>query len=116
MTTVLPDLRTRFAQIDDDYAEAVARHRNLVAKLGSDLDGDDAADTGAKVTVVGEDEAELRRLEERREQMGRALQRLTAGTYGVCEACAQEIPAERLALIPSTTRCVPCQQKAEHRR
>jgi RNA polymerase-binding transcription factor DksA len=37
-----------------------------------------------------------------------ALQRLGAGTYGVCEFCARPIPAERLAARPAARTCVGC--------
>jgi DnaK suppressor protein len=110
---VLPDLRTRFDELDALYAEAVRRHKSLITSLAGDVAGDDVADSGLKVAVTGEDEAEVRRLAERREQMEHALERLSAGTYGVCEACASEIPAERMRLMPGTTHCVSCKQKAE---
>jgi RNA polymerase-binding transcription factor DksA len=42
-----------------------------------------------------------------------ALDRLDAGTYGRCESCGKEIPAERLRAVPFASRCVPCEQKEE---
>ena len=35
-----------------------------------------------------------------------ALQRLDAGTYGICEVCAQPIAEERLEAVPYTTLCI----------
>ncbi len=35
-----------------------------------------------------------------------ALDRLAAGTYGVCEVCGRAIPAGRLEARPAATRCV----------
>jgi RNA polymerase-binding transcription factor DksA len=37
-----------------------------------------------------------------------ALQRLKAGTYGVCAKCGDAISAERLALLPATPFCRTC--------
>jgi DnaK suppressor protein len=37
-----------------------------------------------------------------------ALDRIEAGTYGVCAGCGTPIPAERLAARPFATTCVPC--------
>jgi DnaK suppressor protein len=37
-----------------------------------------------------------------------ALQRIDAGTYGICERCGQPIPAERLAARPAARTCVGC--------
>ena len=39
-----------------------------------------------------------------------ALARLDDGTYGKCQSCGQEIPAERLEAVPTTTLCVSCKQ------
>lgn len=43
-----------------------------------------------------------------------ALDRITEGTYGVCEACESEIAPGRLEALPFTRMCVNCQ--AEHER
>lgn len=38
----------------------------------------------------------------------RALERVDAGTYGLCESCGQAIPVERLDVLPYSTLCVEC--------
>ena len=43
-----------------------------------------------------------------------ALYKLEHGDYGKCESCGAIIPAERLEVIPYTTRCVQCQSEGEH--
>jgi DnaK suppressor protein len=40
-----------------------------------------------------------------------ALERIDAGTYGRCVACATAIPAERLEAVPWAALCVPCSAK-----
>ncbi len=42
-----------------------------------------------------------------------ALKRIDDGSYGVCEDCEEPISERRLAAIPWTRRCVPCQERAE---
>ena len=37
-----------------------------------------------------------------------ALARHAAGAYGICEACGQPIPPERLAVRPAARLCVAC--------
>lgn len=37
-----------------------------------------------------------------------ALQRLEAGTYGVCVGCGKAIPFERMEALPEADRCVSC--------
>jgi DnaK suppressor protein len=36
-----------------------------------------------------------------------AMQRLDAGTYGICAACAEQIAAATLEVDPTASRCVP---------
>ena len=47
------------------------------------------------------------------EQMDAALTKLDDGTYGVCEACEEEIDEERLKVVPYTSHCVRCQKDQE---
>lgn len=44
-----------------------------------------------------------------------ALQRIEAGTYGLCVDCGVEIPPARLHAAPEAARCLACQDKQEHR-
>ena len=37
-----------------------------------------------------------------------ALRRIAAGEYGSCFACGEEIDIRRLAIAPTSTRCVKC--------
>ena len=39
-----------------------------------------------------------------------ALRRAQDGDYGMCEMCAQEINAERLAVLPHASLCIKCAQ------
>ena len=39
-----------------------------------------------------------------------ALARIDAGTYGTCDRCGRDIPAERLEAVPTTALCVDCKQ------
>ena len=48
-------------------------------------------------------------LDENREQVERALERLREGTYGICEGCNRRIPEARLTYQPAATRCGECQ-------
>lgn len=42
-----------------------------------------------------------------------ALQRIDAGTFGMCEACGQSIPEARLDALPYTRHCVACAETAD---
>jgi hypothetical protein len=51
----------------------------------------------------------IRILDQNREQVERALERLREGAYGMCEGCGRRIPETRLRCQPAATRCVECQ-------
>jgi DnaK suppressor protein len=39
-----------------------------------------------------------------------ALERMRAGTFGVCAGCEEDIPLKRLAAVPWASTCVACQE------
>lgn len=44
-------------------------------------------------------------------QIGPALDRIDAGTYGTCLECGQPIAPERLQALPYTPHCIDCARK-----
>jgi len=42
------------------------------------------------------------------QDLDRALAKLVAGTYALCEACGKAITPERLEALPATRRCFDC--------
>jgi DnaK suppressor protein len=57
----------------------------------------------------------IRMLESRLHDIDLALDRLTAGSYGNCANCSNEIPPRRLQALPFATLCVSCQSVADKR-
>lgn len=45
-----------------------------------------------------------------------ALDRIAAGTYGLCIECGEEIDVERLRAEPAAARCIDCQLRQENAR
>ncbi|MBI2343090.1 MAG: RNA polymerase-binding protein DksA [Deltaproteobacteria bacterium] len=43
----------------------------------------------------------------------KALQKITAGEYGVCEICEEEIGIKRLEARPVTELCIRCKEEQE---
>lgn len=77
--------------------------------------GDDEADTGTK-NITREHEMSLAaNAREMLEQTERALERLDAGTYGICENCGSPIGKARMQAFPRATLCMDCKQKQERR-
>ncbi|HBE67582.1 MAG TPA: hypothetical protein DDW52_05470 [Planctomycetaceae bacterium] len=47
------------------------------------------------------------------ERVEAALEKISAGTYGLCEECDRRIPKARLEIIPDTPYCVECASRLE---
>lgn len=73
---------------------------------------DDAA-TQAVCRVLTTLEAQDRRV---LAEIDAAEMRLSAGTFGFCEACGRRIPFERLRALPAARRCMSCEEMEEESR
>ncbi|WP_051322096.1 TraR/DksA C4-type zinc finger protein [Alicyclobacillus contaminans] len=71
------------------------------------------ADIGSELFERGKDLA-LRDVDKLRlQEIDRALQAIDRGTYGTCQRCGEQIPAERLEAYPLATLCVDCKRQDE---
>lgn len=77
--------------------------------------GDDQADTGTKNITRESELALAANATSMLEQTERALERMDAGTYGLCENCGKPIGKARMQAFPRATLCVDCKQKQERR-
>jgi DnaK suppressor protein len=100
-------LRADIAKADSDIAE---RLTDAVRDAG-----DDSADAGTKAFERDHEMALTRNARHLLEQGERALARIDAGTYGVCESCGRPIGKARLLAFPRATLCVACKQREERR-
>lgn len=99
-----------------ERAETIDLLRGLDASFVAIVEGsrdtniDDEHDTeGATVAVERQMVSSLaREARERLERVDRALQRLDAGTYGLCLKCGRPISPGRLEARPSAERCIDC--------
>ncbi len=84
---------------------ALARRPELGAAQGfGKRIGDGTTEAISRLTDIGVGsslEAGLLRTE-------RALAKLDAGTYGLCDACGEPIAAARLSAMPDSVLCVAC--------
>ncbi|MET8278899.1 TraR/DksA C4-type zinc finger protein [Micromonospora sp. NPDC005174] len=94
----LADLR---ASLAEDFATQTARLRELT-ELNADTGDPSEAHNRAALLM-----ATRRNIE----QITAALSRISDGTYGACTKCRQNIPAERLEILPHAQYCVSCQAK-----
>ena len=84
------------------------RQRSGVVEASLESNADDEHDPEG--ATIGFERAQLdATIASTSEQIARlrsALERIDAGTYGVCEVCGQPIPEARLEVRPDATRCV----------
>lgn len=100
-------LRARLAAVIDRLA-AQRRAVEGIVESARDSNADDEHDPeGATLAWERQQAVALAAEAEReRDQLLAALDRVAAGTYGVCEVCGRPIPAARLEARPAATRCV----------
>jgi len=114
LAKVRKELEAEVAGLRADIARAESEIAERLGDAVGDA-GDDQADAGAKTF---QREHELALTENARDllaQNERALARIDAGTYGVCESCGQPIGKARLQAFPRATLCVSCKQREERR-
>ena len=76
---------------------------------GGDLDfgfADSAQSTAERGKVL----ALIDRLRDQLADVERALKKIDAGTYGICDRCGEPISPERLEALPYSTLCVKDKQ------
>jgi RNA polymerase-binding protein DksA len=108
------ELESELARLRTEISSSEAALVGLMRDSG-DGAGDDQADTGTKNITREHELALAANAREMLEQTERALDRLGAGTYGLCENCGNPIGKARMQAFPRATLCVECKQKQERR-
>ncbi|MGD8466478.1 MAG: TraR/DksA C4-type zinc finger protein [Anaerolineae bacterium] len=105
METIQERLERQLQQVRGDLAQLDER---LETK------GDYGLGKGDPLIVRWELNLALREeMETRIAQLEEALERLGAGTYGICESCGQAIDPERLEALPQTRLCIDCARERQ---
>jgi DnaK suppressor protein len=112
LAAVSAQLESEAAELRAEIEEAASQIAERLGNSVSDA-GDDEADTGSKVYEREQELATTQRARGLLEQTERALERIHAGTYGVCESCGKPIGKARLMAYPRATLCVACKQREE---
>jgi RNA polymerase-binding transcription factor len=76
----------------------------------------DELDTARALADVETHASLIERAEERLRAIDFAFNLLERHRYGTCAQCGEEIPAERLKVVPFAAYCVDCQQKQDRAR
>ena len=111
MTTARRLTQAQLRHLGDELRSERARlKRSLATRLGTE---DLAPTTGNTLRGATQSEGGLAvaletRTFDRYQMLDAALQRLEAGTYGVCVSCHNPISYGRLLVMPETTYCIAC--------
>lgn len=114
----LAEVRARLnREIAELRAEIAQAETEIADRLGDAVGGagDDQADTGAKTFEREHELALTYNARDLLAQNERAIERIDAGTYGLCESCRNPIGKARLQAFPRATLCVRCKQREERR-
>jgi len=101
----------------DDRRAALEQERDHLAQQLADLGygssgrlsfDQNFADSSQVTAERGEAEVLATSLQESLAEVHAALDKLEAGTYGLCETCGQPIAPARLEAMPATPSCINC--------
>ena len=108
------ELEKEAAALRAEFGEAQAHITAHIRDMSAEA-GDDEADASSKLFEREHELALSNNTRELLEQSEHALDRIEAGTYGVCESCGKPIGKARLQAFPRATLCVACKQRQERR-
>ena len=106
----------RFRKMLEESKKALLMNARKTLMEESNFDTDDLPD---EIDLASSEytQSMIFRLRDREKfllkKIERALQRMEAGTFGICERCEDEISAKRLEARPVTTLCIRCKEEQE---
>ncbi len=104
--------RLQLARLASACGEEGGLHRPLAESVGGVIPSiPEDADLAQALSDRETTDLLVHLLDENREQVERALERVREGAYGICESCGHRIPQARLNFQPAATRCVECQSR-----
>jgi DnaK suppressor protein len=96
----------RLAALTGDFDEVVAASRDTNADDEHDPEGATIAFERSQVAAL------VQQVQHQLTEVEAAIERLAAGTYGVCEQCGQPITTARLEARPTARTCIACASAA----
>jgi DnaK suppressor protein len=96
----------RLADLTGDFNEVVAASRDANADDEHDPEGATIAFERSQVAAL------VLQIQHQLTEVEAGIDRLTAGTYGICEQCGQPIAPARLEARPTARTCITCASAA----
>lgn len=115
-----PERKERLKKMLNEMREKIIREAKEEIKKFQTAEKRQIAETvmdDADLSVIDlSEDISLKQLSTHRDilkKIERALRKIDEGTYGICEMCGDEIPEERLKILPFAIYCRDCQEKIE---
>jgi DnaK suppressor protein len=86
---------------------------DLGQELSAHVDPADPEDLASDLVEHEMALSRIQELENRLKVIDEALQKVSQGTYGICERCGESIDPARLEVVPETTLCIGCKTVGE---
>ena len=105
-TAAVPDVDRQRGVLVEEHTQLRAEIEDLHVGDPAEAHDENFADSGQVAAEQGESMALAGKLREQLDDVARALDKLDAGTYGLCEACGEPIGADRLEAMPAARYCI----------
>ena len=102
------DLERQRAALLSEAGEVLTHRENPEALPDVSDQASAEVDQGFSMRIRDRERKLLKKIDE-------ALERMNTETYGICEACGEEIPYKRLKARPVTTFCIECKTAQEEK-
>ncbi len=105
-----------FRELLEERREKLLDEAGRTAHDMGDAEAEGFPDPTDRGSLESERNLELRIRDRERKLINKideALERIEAGTFGLCEECAEPIGAGRLGVRPVTTLCIRCKEEQE---
>ncbi len=106
----LEEEQARLTKLVGEYQKELEEARLTESSSDRSPDPGDPESSSVKMEYAKELSIE-RNILDLLDKVNHALERITAGEYGICESCGTAIPVERLNVLPYSTLCVVCAAK-----
>ncbi len=107
----LEEKKSQLQQMRADLEQQIASVRSRFGEPERTFVPTDLADEATELFEKTKAETLVRTMQDTIHRIDLALERIEQGTYGWCANCNEEIPKERLDVLPYADSCVKCQEK-----
>jgi len=113
LATITTRLQEEKNRLERELKQLSGHARNEDGTLESEFPqfGDKEDENAAEVALFSDNKSLEETLERELRDVLKALDRMKAGTYGICKYCKKQIAIKRLLARPESSSCVNCKEQ-----